>query len=182
MNDGKPPSDTRERAHTAPQQRDAHVRARRFLPTRAASIVDNVLAARKLTSRVFQARVFQAFADVAGETIRKHARPMRLRGTELTIAVDSASWRQQLTFLIEDLKKKMNDKLGREVVSLIRLVHGDATAEYFVDEVEVPYEPLRDAKPEELAQADTISRMVGDHELATIIAHAYLGAKRSGRT
>jgi hypothetical protein len=167
----------------APRQPDKDGVVRRRFPTRVDAVVDSVLDQRKLSARVAEARIFQAFMDVAGDAVRKRARPQKLRGSELTIAVDSASWRQQLQLLGEDLRKKMNAKIGRDAVLTIRFVHGAPGENVFLPlEPEAPLCPLRDAAPRELAEADVLSRLVVDPELAAIIAHAYLGAKRSGRT
>ncbi len=175
---------TQERNRSdAVRHSDTAAAVRRRVPTRVASVVESVLAQRKLGARVAEARVFQAFMDVAGEAVRKHARPERLKGAELSVAVDSASWRQQLQLLADDLRKKTNAKLGYDAVSALRFVHGTAGAAAFAPlEPEKSLSPLRDAAPRDLAEADVLSRMVQDPELAAIIAHAYLGAKRSGRT
>lgn len=170
------------RPNDASQQSDIKVRPRKRVPTHAGSVIDTVLAARKMTSRVFQTRVFQTFHDIIGEASRKHAKAFKLRQNELMVAVDSASWRQQLSFVIEDVRKKLNERMGKEVVAQIRLVHGDITQIIEDHAPPPPPEPLRGALPEELAAADTISRLVSDGDLATAIAHAYLGARRSGRT
>lgn len=166
----------------APQQRATNVRPRKRLLTPAASVVDAFLTARKMTSKVFQTRVFTTFHTLVGEATRKHAKAFRLRGSELTVAVDSASWRQQLSFMVEELRVQLNAKMGKEVISVIRLVHGDISKMEEDEAPPPPPEPLRLALPEELTAADTLVRSVGDGDLATAIAMAYLSAKRSGRT
>jgi len=176
MNQGKLP-------RSASQQSDSAAPVRRRVPTRVAGIVDSVLTQKKLSNRVAETRVFQVFMDLCGEATRKHARPMRLKSGELTIAVDSASWRQQLQLMADDLRKKVNTRLGRAEIASLRFIHGTPSADAFAPLTEEePLCPLRDAAPQELAEADTLSRLVKDPDLATLIAHAYLGAKRSGRT
>src|SRR6476659_8496291 len=160
---------------------DKEVAPRKALPTRVEGVVGRVLQQRNLQNGVFQARVFQAFVSVCGEAVRKHIKPMVLRGTELQVAVDSAAWRQQLAFLVDDLRKKTNDKLGKNIIGSVRLVHGAAGAALFEEPPPPPPPVTLTASPEDLARADVLSRDVRDGELATLIAHAFLAGKRAGR-
>jgi Dna[CI] antecedent, DciA len=172
-----------EKDRNAPQHRDNSVGMRRRFPTRVDTVVENVLTRRKMSARVAETRIFQAFMDIAGAATRKHARPIKMKGGEMTVAVDSASWRQQLQLMAEDLKRKTNKKLGRDLITGLRFTHGLQGGDAFAPlEEPPPPSPLRDASPMDLAEADTLSRLVHDPELAASIAHAYLGAKRSGRT
>ena len=111
-----------------------------------------------MTSKVFQTRVFQTFHAVIGEATRKHAKAFKLKGSELTVAVDSASWRQQLSFMVDDLRRQVNEKLGKETLSVIRLVHGDISKIPDDDAAPPAPEQLRGALPEDLAVADTLGR------------------------
>ena len=169
------------RENDAPQRSDNDVAPRRVVPTRITSIVRGVLDSRKLTNGVHQARIFQAFIFVCGEAVRKHVRPVALKFGELHVAVDSASWRQQLQFLSEDLRKKANVKLGKDYITSIRLTHGQGGALLFEEEKPPPPPVTLTATSEDLARADELSRNVKDGELATLIAHAFLSAKKSGR-
>lgn len=168
--------------HSDSSVRGAKRGSRPYRPTPIGHVLDRLLEKRNLSGRVKDAHVFATFADIAGAKVREHAKATKLRQGELTVAVDSASWRQQLTFLIEPLREKLNATLGREVVKSFRLVHGERPT---VDPLPVDLAPPPPARtPPSFADrttADRLSHLVPDGELASIVARSYLNAKTSGR-
>jgi predicted nucleic acid-binding Zn ribbon protein len=59
---------------------------------------------------------------IVGEPIARHARPQRLRAGVLVIAVDGPDWMHELRFLAEELRGRMNARLGRPVIRDLYLV------------------------------------------------------------
>ncbi len=145
--------------------------------TAIADVVEQMLERRKMKSRLFEARVFSAFASVAGPGIAQHARAVRLRGGELTINVDSASWRQQLQFLSETLREKLNQELGQVLVKSFRLMHGPLPTIEIIAPPAPPPKAETIASFEQRVAADSLSRLITDHELAAQVARTYLSAK-----
>ena len=72
-------------------------------------------------------RIADVWCAVVGEGIAARATPARLTRGELLVAVPEAVWRQELSLLTPDIKTKLNQALGREVVIRIRLVGGAPT-------------------------------------------------------
>jgi predicted nucleic acid-binding Zn ribbon protein len=56
------------------------------------------------------------WAAIVGAPIARHARPRRLRGNVLVVAVDGPDWIHELRFLADDLRARMNARLGRPVI------------------------------------------------------------------
>jgi predicted nucleic acid-binding Zn ribbon protein len=54
--------------------------------------------------------------EVVGQTIAHHARPTRIRRGLLFIAVDGSVWMQELQFLKETIRERLNARLGGDVV------------------------------------------------------------------
>jgi len=57
------------------------------------------------------------WAAIVGDPIARHARPQRLRGNVLVVAVDGPDWIHELRFLADDLRARLNARLGRPVIS-----------------------------------------------------------------
>lgn len=61
-----------------------------------------------------------------GKQISSHARPVKFNDGVLTVAVTSAPWMQQLTFLKDTMREKLNNALGEPLVTGIYLKAGRA--------------------------------------------------------
>src|SRR5215472_5960552 len=60
-----------------------------------------------------------AWIRAAGEGLRPHARPMRLSGDKLLVAVDDLLWKKQLQAISEELLARVNRVLGRNLIHFI---------------------------------------------------------------
>ena len=54
--------------------------------------------------------------EVVGKQICRHARPANIRRGRLTVKVENSGYIQQYSFLKEEIKKKLNEKLGKNLV------------------------------------------------------------------
>jgi hypothetical protein len=64
----------------------------------------------------------QRWLEVAGDNLAAHARPTKLAGGTLVIAVDDPAWATQLTWLEGDLVARCNEVLGAVAVTATRTV------------------------------------------------------------
>ena len=63
------------------------------------------------------AQVFRAWTESLPAPLQKHAQPVRFRGGELTVEVDSATHMQELkNFTGENYRCQANDRLGKETI------------------------------------------------------------------
>jgi predicted nucleic acid-binding Zn ribbon protein len=62
-----------------------------------------------------------AWDNVVGGMVARHTVSLRLRKGKLTVQVDSAPLRQELTYMRDALKEILNRRAGREVVKEIVL-------------------------------------------------------------
>jgi predicted nucleic acid-binding Zn ribbon protein len=62
------------------------------------------------------------WADVVGENIAENTRLRALRGTTLTIAVESGAWATQLRYLEADVLARIAAIVGSGVVTDVRVV------------------------------------------------------------
>lgn len=65
---------------------------------------------------------YQALAmwpDIVGARIAERARPLGIQKGKLFLSVESASWRSELTYLKQDIIKKVNRSAGMKIVQEI---------------------------------------------------------------
>ncbi len=73
--------------------------------------------------------IWTDWADVVGAAIARHARPRRLRRGVLVIEVEGAEWMHELQYLKQDLRVRLNERLGRAAIREIFLVLAGSTDE-----------------------------------------------------
>lgn len=74
-----------------------------------------------LGAKLDEQAVRAAWTDVAGEMIARHTQRIDLRRGKLTVKVDSAPLRQELTFMRTTLVEILNRRFEREIVTEIRI-------------------------------------------------------------
>lgn len=95
---------------------------KRFKPVSA--VLPRVLRKLHLDRAVAEQPAVAAWAEVAGEATARHARARSIEDGVLTVVVDNAGWKTQLTWLKPQLVARLNARLGRRIVRDIRLVLG----------------------------------------------------------
>lgn len=69
-------------------------------------------------------RVWLFWAEEVGNPIADHAQPVGLRAGVLTVAVDAPTWLQELQFLKDALRERINARLGQTLIDDIYFVSG----------------------------------------------------------
>jgi len=69
-------------------------------------------------------RVFDAWDKAVDERIRKNTRPSVFRNGLLIVGVKSSPWAQELEFVKVDLCRRLNEALGRNLVTEMRFKTG----------------------------------------------------------
>jgi len=101
----------------------------RGFPTKIAGILDSVLEKKHLKKRIKDCEVFEIWDDVVGENIATRTAPLGFRKGTLKIGVSDHGWLQQLQFMKEETKAKLNEKLGRALVEDIYFQVGNIEKE-----------------------------------------------------
>lgn len=65
------------------------------------------------------ARIWKIWPEVVGSAIARNARPLWIRKGQLRVAVSGPIWLQELRFMEEDIRNRLNHALGREAVERI---------------------------------------------------------------
>jgi predicted nucleic acid-binding Zn ribbon protein len=67
-------------------------------------------------------KAVEEWPQLVGPRVSKHTRAVGFRSGTLCIEVEGSAWMQELQFLKRDLIRKINEKLGRELVRNVRFV------------------------------------------------------------
>ncbi len=117
--------------------------------------------------------------EEVGDAIARHTQPEQFRNGILTVLVDSHSWLQELQFLKEDLRNRLNARLGEELLRDLNFESGAvekkparASIDRFAAPAETSLTPELPALPP-----------LADPELAAAFVRlATARARRAGRT
>ncbi len=84
--------------------------------------LSNLIDAGGMREKMDQLDIASWWDEVVGGMIARHTLGITLRQGKLSVRVDSAPLRQELTFMRETLKEVLNRRVGREVVKEIVLL------------------------------------------------------------
>jgi predicted nucleic acid-binding Zn ribbon protein len=140
---------------------------RRKEPAPLGAILGSLFAGTPLGVRLKESRIWLLWDETVGPTVAAKAQPVNFRDGILTVAVTSAPWLQQLTFMKRQLVSQLNEACGEQLVQEIFLKAGSRQKERKDPE---SYRPRHgaDMTPERVAE---IAALSGDPELARIFAH-----------
>jgi hypothetical protein len=96
-----------------------------------------LLKAHGFQGRLHEYHIFGQWERSVGAMIARHAQPQSVRGSKLSLIVDSPAWMQQLTLLKPEIIEKLNTSLGRTAIKDITLKLGEIP----VDHERMPEEP-----------------------------------------
>lgn len=82
-------------------------------------IITDLLGSADLAFNPEDALIWQVWDDVAGEAVARNARPLWVRNARLRVKVSDPIWLQELSFLEETLRNRLNERLGRKAVEKI---------------------------------------------------------------
>ena len=89
-------------------------------PMTIGSVLDTCLD--QAAGRPGAAAIWRVWGDAVGPHIARHARPVRLRGRTLVVAVSSAPWMQELQLLKPAIRTQINARLPEAMVSDLQLL------------------------------------------------------------
>ena len=92
-------------------------------PETIGKLLGTTLAELGIEEKLMECQAMLAWEKVAKPPLDHHAKPLRMRRGKLELAVPSPIWRTQLSFLKEDMKKRINTCVGSDVVREIVLIN-----------------------------------------------------------
>ena len=97
-------------------------------PTRAAGPLQRLLQRIDPDQRLRVYRLWTFWDREVGEAIAARAQPASYRAGVLAVRVSSAAWMQELQFLKETLRERLNTRLGAVLIDDIYFVSGATAA------------------------------------------------------
>lgn len=97
-------------------------RSPRPAPQPLQHVMADLVRRRRWSRRLEGARVHAVWESIAGAEVAAHARPVRLVGGVLVIAVTEPGWGTQLSYLTGDLAARANQVLGDGTVTTVKII------------------------------------------------------------
>ncbi len=154
-------------------------RARMKFPQPLTSLLAQELQGLGLAERLREADIWRLWPEVVGQAVACRAQPLRIINGTLTVAVSSGPWMQELTFLKEMMKEKLNERLGSEVVRTIILKSGKVLPPVASDVKKLP--PKKKLTARQLAMIDEQASAISDEETREAFAALMKASFESGR-
>ena len=92
-------------------------------PETIGKLLGTTLSELGVEEKLMECQAMLAWEKVAKPPLDHHAKPLRMRRGRLELAVPSPIWRTQLSFLKEDMKRRINSCVGSDVVREIVLIN-----------------------------------------------------------
>ena len=82
-------------------------------------IISSILGGADLPFNPNDARIWKIWDEVVGTAIAGNAQPSWIKNGKLRVKVSSPIWLQELEFVEESIREKLNGQLGRKAVEKI---------------------------------------------------------------
>ena len=82
-------------------------------------IITSLLNDPKLPFNPDDGRIWSVWEETVGSAIARNAQPEWIKGGKLRVRVSDPIWLQELGFVKETIKEKLNTNLGRKAVEMI---------------------------------------------------------------
>lgn len=82
-------------------------------------IIASIFTRQNLTFNPDDMRIWQVWDEMVGDAVSTKVRPAWFRDGRLRVEVSDPIWLQELEFAREDLREKLNKRLGREAIKKI---------------------------------------------------------------
>jgi hypothetical protein len=152
---------------------------KRSSPVPVSSLLEWILKEFNLKTGLKAHKVFEIWDEVVGETIAKKARPEVIRNRVLVVKVNSSPWIQELQFMKEMIKGKLNEKIGENVIDDLFFQLGSIQ----VEKEEPVTPPLKDwhevtLPKKELREVEKSLKGLNDPDLKSILKGILVSQKK----
>lgn len=89
-------------------------------PRLLGDVLKKFIKSKPIGKSLAGASVLKEWDNIVSPPINKFARPVGIKDNKLLVEVNSSPWLNELTFLKEDIRTKLNHKIGREVIKDIK--------------------------------------------------------------
>ena len=86
------------------------------------TVIQDVLKNLGVVERIGETKISRCWKDIVGEEIDRAAKPVRIEGKKLIVAVKSAVWRQELNFYKKEILDNIYKRVGPGIVKDISFI------------------------------------------------------------
>ena len=147
-------------------------------PKPLSDLLEEGLAGFGLGNRLKEVDIWRFWPEVVGPVVASRAQPLRIINGVLTVAVSSGPWMQELSFLKEMMRNKLNGRLGCEVVKEIILRSGRVASSDALRADDLP--PKKRLTPQQIAFISEHSAAILDPEIREAFADLMKASLESG--
>ncbi len=94
--------------------------------SRAGDVLADLVERLEFRDRLREHAVWTVWAEVVGDLLASKAEPARIEDGKLFVRVANSTWMQELSFLKDGIRGRLNHRLGAAVVRDIFLIQGAA--------------------------------------------------------
>jgi predicted nucleic acid-binding Zn ribbon protein len=91
-------------------------------PKKIGALILESLNKMGYAEKIHRQSVVINWSEIVGKTISKETKALKIDNKTLVVKVDKAAWRQQLVFLKDEILRKIETELGKDVVEDIRFI------------------------------------------------------------
>ena len=84
--------------------------------------IDSMLRKFGIDNAIAQNKALNIWNEIVGDKVAKNTEPDRVEHGVIIVKVSSPTWRQELYFQKNEIIKKINNKIGRNVIRDIRFI------------------------------------------------------------
>ena len=84
--------------------------------------LDSMLRKFGIENAIAQNNALNIWNEIVGEKVAKHTEPNRVEHGVIIVKVSSPTWRQELFFQKNEIIKKINNTIGKNVIRDIRFI------------------------------------------------------------
>jgi len=92
--------------------------------TPAGLILDDLIARLPFRERLREHAIWNVWREVVGPLLASRAEPVRIEEGKLFVRVTNSTWMQEMQFLKDELRSRLNQRLGAPLVHEIFLILG----------------------------------------------------------
>ena len=90
-----------------------------------ADVILSALSQKGMKNMARRFKISQIYEETVGKVVARRSHPVGFNNGVLILKSQSTAWQNELTFLKEDLKARLNEALGANVIQDIRVVAGN---------------------------------------------------------
>lgn len=148
-------------------------------PTKLREILERSLQRLDLSGKITEYGVWPIWNETVGPTIARNAQPERIRQGTLFVKVTSSTWMQQLQYMKEMIREKLNQRLEREVVKNIFFVLGNPVTDE--PKIEIKGPSPRNPSPPEMEPDEAELRSIRDPEIRRALKKLFSAHFKKGK-